>query len=115
MPVGVPSANGNGSALSSGNHTLKSFIERLERLNAEQAALRADASEVLKEAKACGFDPKIIRSVLKYRATSDHEREMAMAGLTNYLNLLGQAPSAASLAAAVAGVGSASSSVETEE
>ncbi len=40
---------------------LKSFINRIERLNEEREALSADIREVFAEAKGTGFDTKIMR------------------------------------------------------
>lgn len=47
---------------------LKSCFERVERLREEIRALQADVSEVFKEAKACGFDTKVMKIVLKDRS-----------------------------------------------
>ncbi len=46
---------------------LRSFIERIERLEEEKAALAADIREVFAEAKGTGVDTKIMRQVLKLR------------------------------------------------
>ena len=46
---------------------LRSFIERIERLEEEKAALAADIREIYAEAKGTGFDTKIMRQVLKLR------------------------------------------------
>lgn len=46
---------------------LKSYIERIERLEAEKAELAADIREVFAEAKGNGFDVKIMRQLLKLR------------------------------------------------
>ncbi len=46
---------------------LKSFIERIERLEEEKAALAADIKDVFAEAKGNGFDTKIMRQILKIR------------------------------------------------
>lgn len=46
---------------------LKSFIERIERLEEEKAALASDIREVYGEAKGTGFDTKIMRQVIKRR------------------------------------------------
>jgi len=46
---------------------LKSFVERIERLEEEKAALAADIREVYAEAKGNGFDTKIIRAVIRLR------------------------------------------------
>lgn len=46
---------------------LKSFIQRLEKLEEERATTSGYIRDVLAEAKSEGFDPKIIRKVLKLR------------------------------------------------
>ena len=46
---------------------LKSFIERIERLDEEKAALTADIKDVFAEAKGTGFDIKIMRQIIKLR------------------------------------------------
>lgn len=44
---------------------LQSFMERLELLDDEKAAVSADMKEVFAEAKGEGYDAKIMRKVLK--------------------------------------------------
>jgi uncharacterized protein (UPF0335 family) len=46
---------------------LQSFIERIERLEEEKAALASDIKDVYSEAKGTGFDTKIMRQILKLR------------------------------------------------
>ena len=47
---------------------LTQFIERIERLEEEKHALMADIRDVYAEAKATGFEPKIMRQVVRLRA-----------------------------------------------
>ena len=54
---------------------LRSYIERIERLEEEKAALAADIEEVFAEAKANGFDVKIMRQVLKLRKMDKDDRD----------------------------------------
>lgn len=55
---------------------LRSFIERIENLEEEKAALMEDIKEVYAEAKGVGFEPKIIRKVLKIKnMDTDKRRE----------------------------------------
>lgn len=54
---------------------LRSFVERIERLEEEKAALAADIREVYSEAKGTGFDVKIIRQVVRLRKMEDSDRE----------------------------------------
>ena len=46
---------------------LKSFINRIERLEEERSALSADIREVYSEAKGTGFDTKIMRQIVRLR------------------------------------------------
>ncbi len=57
---------------------LRSFIERIERLGEEKAALAGDIREVYAEAKATGFDVRTIRQVVRLRKLdrdARHEQE----------------------------------------
>ena len=53
---------------------LKSFVERIERLETEKAELGADVREVYAEAKGNGFDTKIIRQIIKLRKMEPADR-----------------------------------------
>ena len=53
---------------------LRSFIERIERLEEEKAALAADIKEVFAEAKGTGFDTKIMRQVIRLRKMEQADR-----------------------------------------
>ena len=52
----------------SGSEQLTQFIERIERLEEEKRALIADIRDVYAEAKATGYEPKIMRQVVRLRA-----------------------------------------------
>ncbi len=54
---------------------LRSFVERIERLEEEKAALGADVREVYAEAKAVGFDVKIMRQVIRLRKMDHSDRQ----------------------------------------
>ena len=54
---------------------LKSFIERIERLEEEKAALANDVREVYAEAKGTGFDTKVMRQIVKLRKMESSDRE----------------------------------------
>ena len=54
---------------------LRSFLERIERLEEEKAALAADIREVYSEAKGAGFDAKIIRGIVKERKMDVSDRQ----------------------------------------
>jgi uncharacterized protein (UPF0335 family) len=68
---------------------LKSFIERIERLEEEKAALAADIREVYSEAKGTGFDVKIMRQVVRLRKLDTADRQEQDAILDLYLGALG--------------------------
>ena len=51
-----------------GANQLTQFIERIERLEEEKRALMADIRDVYSEAKGTGFEPKIMRQLVKMRA-----------------------------------------------
>ncbi|WP_395018062.1 DUF2312 domain-containing protein [Dongia sp.] len=53
---------------------LKSFIERIERLEEEKAAIAGDVKEVYSEAKSSGFDTKIMRQIVRLRKMEPQER-----------------------------------------
>ncbi len=72
---------------------LKSLVERIERLEEEKKVLSGDVKEVYAEAKANGFDTKILRKVIALRKKDRHEREEEEAILDLYLNALGMQPS----------------------
>ena len=54
---------------------LKSFIERIERLEDEKRALGEDIKEVYAEAKGSGFEPKIMRQIIKIRRMDKEEHD----------------------------------------
>jgi len=53
---------------------LKSFIERIERLEDEKQALAADIREVYSEAKGAGFDVKVMRQLIRLRKMDQDDR-----------------------------------------
>jgi len=70
---------------------LKSFIERIERLEEEKKNLIADVREVYAEAKSSGFDTKTMRKVVALRKLDTSERQEQEALLDTYLRALGDA------------------------
>jgi uncharacterized protein (UPF0335 family) len=68
---------------------LKSFIERVERLEEEKSALAADIREVYSEAKGQGFDTKIMRQVVRLRKLDTADRQEQDAILDLYMSALG--------------------------
>jgi uncharacterized protein (UPF0335 family) len=68
---------------------LVSIIERIERLEEEKKATGEDIKEVYAEAKANGFDTKILRRVVQLRRQDKAERQEQEAILELYLEALG--------------------------
>lgn len=68
---------------------LRAFIERIERLEEEKAAIAEDIKEVYGEAKAMGFDAKIMRKVISLRKKTPDERSEEETILELYLTALG--------------------------
>ena len=54
---------------------LKSIIERVERLEEEKKAISDDIKDVYGEAKANGFDVKVLRQIVRLRQQDVAERE----------------------------------------
>ena len=70
------------------NH-LRQFIEQIERLEEEKKALSDDIRDKFLEAKATGFDVKVMRQVLRLRKKSQSERQEEDSILDVYLHALG--------------------------
>ena len=68
---------------------LKSFIERIERLEEDKAGVMADLKEVFAEAKGEGFDVKIMRKVIRLRKTDKVKRQEEEALIDLYLSAIG--------------------------
>ena len=79
---------------------LKSFIERIERLEEEKAALAADIREVYAEAKGTGFDTKIMRQIIRIRRMDKADRQEQEELLVLYKRALGMLPEAGPASAA---------------
>ena len=57
----------------SGNQ-LKLFIEKIEKLESEKADLMENIKEVFAESKSSGFDPKIMKEIIKIRKMKNEDR-----------------------------------------
>jgi len=68
---------------------LRAFIERIERMEEEKAAIAADIKEIYAEAKGNGFDVKVIREIVRIRKQDHSERMEHEAILELYLSALG--------------------------
>ena len=68
---------------------LRSFVERIERLEEEKQALAADIREVYGEAKGTGFDVKVLRQIIRLRKMDDGDRTEMEEILSVYRRALG--------------------------
>uniref|UniRef100_A0A7C1SHE7 UPF0335 protein ENP70_06810 n=1 Tax=Agrobacterium albertimagni TaxID=147266 RepID=A0A7C1SHE7_9HYPH len=68
---------------------LRAFVERIERLEEEKKTIADDISDVYGEAKAMGFDSKILKKVIALRKKDDQERMEEDLVLDTYLHALG--------------------------
>ena len=68
---------------------LKSYVERIERLQEEKDGLTTDIREIYVEAKSNGFDTKILRLLIRERKLTAAERAERDALLETYKDALG--------------------------
>lgn len=68
---------------------LKSFVARIESLEKDKADISADISAVYAEAKANGFDVKVLRQVIRLRKMEEADRREQEEILALYKNALG--------------------------
>lgn len=71
---------------------IKSIVERIERLEEEKKAIADDIREIYGEAKANGFDTKVLRQVVALRKKDLAERQEQDAIRDLYLHALGMIP-----------------------
>ncbi len=67
---------------------LRTFVERIERLEEEKAAITADIREVYAEAKGAGFDARILRQIVRLRRLDQADRREQEAMLELYKRAL---------------------------
>jgi uncharacterized protein (UPF0335 family) len=68
---------------------LRLLIERIERLEEEKKGIADDISDVYAEAKANGYDTKVMRQIVKLRKMETHTRQEWDAVLETYRAALG--------------------------
>jgi len=86
MPDGAPAQENVGGVAA---EALNQYVERIERLEEEKKALSADIKQVYDEAKATGFDVKILRKLIAMRKVADHDRKEQEEILELYKRALG--------------------------
>ena len=87
--TGKPGHNSGGELATD---RLRSFIERIERLEEEKDAIAADIREFYAEAKGNGFDVKTLRKVVAMRKKEQSDLQEEMFLLDTYMNALGMNP-----------------------
>ncbi len=70
---------------------LRLLIERIERLEEEKKGIADDIRDVYAEAKAVGYDTKIMRQIIKLRKMKPDERSEQDMVLETYKSALGMA------------------------
>jgi len=68
---------------------LRLFIERIERLEEEKRGIADDIRDAYSEAKGQGYDPKIMRQIVRLRKMQPHDRAEMDAILETYRAALG--------------------------
>lgn len=66
------------------NNQLLAIVERIERLEADKAAIADDIRELYTEAKGNGFDAKMVRHVVRLRRMEESDRREHIAVRDTY-------------------------------
>lgn len=74
---------------SGGDEQLRLFIERIERLEEEKKGIADYIRDAYNEAKSQGYDPKIMRQIVRLRKMPAHDRKEMIAILDVYKSALG--------------------------
>lgn len=73
----------------SADDRLRLLIERIERLEEDKKDVAEDIKDVYTEAKAVGYDPKIMRQIIRLRKMNPDDRREQQALLDVYAHALG--------------------------
>ena len=71
---------------------IRSFVERVEHIEAEIAELNEGKKEIFAEAKGEGFDIKVIKEIIKLRKQDRDERDEHETLLDLYMKAMDNAP-----------------------
>lgn len=71
------------------DNRLRLLIERIETLESEKRGIAEDVKDVYSEAKATGYDAKILRAVIRLRRMKPDDRAEYQAVLDTYMAALG--------------------------
>lgn len=70
---------------------LRQFIERIERLEEEKSEIASSVRDIYAEAKNTGFDPKVMRQIVRLRKMDQHQVDEEEALLELYKQAMGMA------------------------
>ena len=77
------------SQATTADEQLRLFIERIERMEEEKKGVADDIRDTYNEAKSQGYDPKIMRQIVRLRKMPVHDRKEMEAILDVYKSALG--------------------------
>lgn len=80
---------GEGHNAAATDDRLRLLLERVERLEEEKKGIADDIKDVYLEAKAVGYDVKIMRQLVRERKRKPDDRREHYALLATYANALG--------------------------
>jgi uncharacterized protein (UPF0335 family) len=72
---------------------IRSFVERIEQIETELKELTEAKKEIFSEAKAEGFDVKVLKEILKLRKQDQDERDEHETLLDVYMRAMDEAES----------------------
>lgn len=84
MTEKIPAMGHNAS-----DNRLRLLVERIERLEEEKKGIADDIRDVYSEAKAVGYDTKIMRMIIRYRKMKPDDRAEMDAMMETYKAALG--------------------------
>ena len=71
-----------------GGDRLRTFVERIERIDEDLKAMNDDKKDIFAEAKGEGFDVKILKEVIRLRKQDQNERDVRDTLLDIYLHAI---------------------------
>ena len=68
---------------------LKSMVSRIEKMEEEKKAMSEDIGSIYQEIKSAGFDPKVVKEIIRIRKKQPHEIQEMEELLDLYKQALG--------------------------
>ena len=88
-PVPAPAAGTGNDVGGVAAAQLRSFVDRIERLEEEKKGIADDIKDLYSEAKGQGFDVKVLRKIISMRRRSKEDRQEEEELLELYKSALG--------------------------